>query len=184
MQRERDGILIGAGAGLTLIVLLVLQSFIGSGLFSTRTVTVTVTNSDAYEQVSDAYANHLMAFNARNINALPDEYESNATVEWIGVNPGLNGNYSGAGDIKILWGSFIGKLANFSLSNEYQSLGEVNGSNAWMVNSTFNFDGYDAVLGNVNGTVVAQDLYAHVDGAWLIAKEIWNFTRFNMPPLG
>jgi hypothetical protein len=184
VQRERDGILIGAGAGLTLIVLLVLQSFIGSGLFSTRTVTVTVTDSDAYEQVSDAYAYHLMVLNARNINAVPGEYESNATVEWTGVNPGLNGNYSGAGNIKILWGSFIGKLTNFSLSNEYQSLGEVNGSNAWMVNSTFNFNGYDVVVGNINGTVVAQDLYAHVNGTWLIAREIWNFTQFNMPPPG
>jgi hypothetical protein len=43
--RERDGIFVGAGAGLTLIVLLVLQSFIGSGLLSTRTVTVTVTQA-------------------------------------------------------------------------------------------------------------------------------------------
>jgi Na+-transporting NADH:ubiquinone oxidoreductase subunit NqrD len=88
MQRERDGILIGSGAGLTLIILLVLQSFIGSGLFSTRTVTVTVTNSDAYEQVSDAYAYHLMVLNARNINAVPGEYESNATVEWRGLSRG------------------------------------------------------------------------------------------------
>jgi hypothetical protein len=56
-----------------LIILLVLQSLIGSGLFSTRTVTVAVTTSDAYEQVSDAYAYHLMELNARNISALPAE---------------------------------------------------------------------------------------------------------------
>ncbi|MDA4115700.1 MAG: hypothetical protein OK442_04000 [Thaumarchaeota archaeon] len=41
--KEREGILIGVGAGLTLMILLVLQSFIGSGLLSTRTVTLTTT---------------------------------------------------------------------------------------------------------------------------------------------
>ncbi len=183
--REREGILFGAGAGLTLIILLVLQSLIGSGLFSTRTVTVTVTTSDAYEQVSDAYASHLMQLNARNINAVASEYESNATVEWVGpVEVGV-GNYSGTANIKIMLGSSIGKFnGNFSLSNEYQSIGEVKGSNAWMVNSTFNFHGNNPVVGNVNGTVVAQDSYAHVNDTWLIAWEIWNFTQFNVPPLG
>ena len=53
-----------------------------------------------------------------------------------------------------------------------------------MVNSTFNFHGYDAAVGNVNGTVIAQNLYAHVNDTWLIAGEIWSFTQFNMPPLG
>jgi Na+-transporting NADH:ubiquinone oxidoreductase subunit NqrD len=55
--RGREGILVGAGAGLALIVLLVLQSLIGSGLLSTRTVTSTTTAAvstvpDAYEQVA------------------------------------------------------------------------------------------------------------------------------------
>jgi hypothetical protein len=184
-QSSHAGLLVGAGAAIMLIVLLVLQSLIGSGLFSTRTVTVTATNSDAYEQVSEAYANHLMELKARNINGLPGEYETNATVEWKGVAPELNGNYSGAADVKILWGSFIGKFnSNFSLSNEYQSIGEVKGSNAWMVNSTFNFHGYDVAIGDVNGTVVAQDFYAQASDTWLIAREIWNFTQFNMPALG
>jgi hypothetical protein len=184
-QSGLAALLVGAGAAIMLIVLLVVQSLIGGGLFSTRTVTVTVTSSDAYEQVSDAFAYHLMQLNDRNISAVAGEYQSNATAEWTGVNPGLNGNYSGAGNIKILWGSFIGKFnSNFSLSNEYQSVGEVKGSNAWMVNSTFNFDGYDAAVGNVSGTVVAQDLYGHVGDTWLIAREIWNFTRYDVPPLG
>jgi hypothetical protein len=30
-----------------------------------------------------------------------------------------------------------------------------------MVNSTFNIHGFDVAVGNVNGTVVAQDLYTH-----------------------
>lgn len=162
-----------------LVVLLVLQSLLGSGFLSTRTVSVTVTTSDAYEQVSDAYAHHLMELNARNIGAVAGEYESNATIEWTGVVAGLTGNYSGAVNIEILLGSFIGKFnSNFSLSNEYQSIGEVKGSNAWMVNSTFNIHGYDAAVGNVNGTLVAHDTYERVGSSWLIAHEVWDFTQY------
>jgi hypothetical protein len=177
------GLLLGAGAAITLIVLLVLQSLIGSGLFTTRTVT-DFTTSDAYEQVSDANAYRLMELNARNMSAVAAEYESNATVEWVGPVD-VAGNYSGSKDISIMLASFIGKFnSNFSPSNEYQSVGEVRGSNAWMVDSTFNIHGFDAAVGNVSGTVVAKDLYAHTNDTWLIAREIWNFTRFDVPQLG
>jgi hypothetical protein len=161
-----------------LVVLLVLQSLLGSGLFSTKTVTVTVTTTDPYEQVASAYASHLAQFNAGNISAVASGYGSNATVEWTGAVQGMDGNYSGAGNIKILWGSFIGKLLNFSLSNEYQSVG-VSGS-VPVVNSTFNFQGYNTIEGETNGTVIAQDAYEHVGNSWLIAHETWNFTQYNV----
>jgi hypothetical protein len=146
-------------------------------------VTTTLTTTDAYEQVSEAYASHLAHLNARDISALPGDYERNATVEFVGVNPGLVGQYSGAMNIQILWGSFTGKLVDFSLSNEYQSI-EVKNSSLSIVNSTFDFEGNDTVIGLVKGSVIAQDVYVHSDGGWLIDREVWNFTQFNMPPLG
>ena len=166
-----------SGAAVMLVVLLLLQSLLGSGLLTTKTVSVTVTTLDAYEQVANAYANHLEQLSARNMPAVVSAYESNATVEWTGVVAGMNGNYSGAANIEILLGGdFFGKLINSSLSNEYQSVG-VNG-NVSVVNSTFNFQGYSAVEGNVNGTIFAQDTYEHVGNSWLIAHEMWNFTRY------
>jgi hypothetical protein len=154
-------------------------------LTSTITATVTVTTSDAYEQVANAYADHLEQLSARNIPAIPSGYESNATVDWTGVtpgmtgnNPGLAGNYSGSASISILMGAFIGRLSNFSLANENQILG-VGPNGSVVVNSTFNFRGYDALGGNINGTVIAQDEYERVGGSsWLIARETWNFTQF------
>jgi hypothetical protein len=160
-----------------LIVLLVTQSLVGSGLFSTRTVSMTVTTSDAYEQVASAYAGHIAQLSSRDIPALAKGYQSNATIEWVGAVPGMTGNYSGAPNIEILWGSFIGKFINFSLSNEYQSIGvEGNGS---VVNSTFDFRAYSSVVGNVHGTVIAQDAYEHAGVSWLIARETWNVTQFS-----
>src|SRR2546428_4446672 len=106
-RRTRDGILAASGAALMLAVLLVVQSFVGSGLLSTKTVTVIVTTSDAYEQVQNAYASHMTVLSTRNPSAAVSGYESNATVEWTGVVAGgLTGSYSGAADIKILLGSF------------------------------------------------------------------------------
>jgi hypothetical protein len=173
-RRTKDGLLIAFGAALTLIVLLALQSFLGSGLLGTRTVTVTT--PDAYEQVANAYANHLRQLSARNIPVLVSGYESNAAIEWTGAAAAGTGNYSGS-DIKILLGSFLTKFINFSLSNEYQSIG-VKG-NVSVVNSTFDFQGYNAVVGKVKGAIVAQDVYEHVGSSWLIARETWNFTQFN-----
>jgi hypothetical protein len=175
-RRTKDGLLIALGAALMLIVLLVLQSFVGGGLFSMRTVTVST--ADAYEQVANAYADHLTQMTARNIPALVSGYESNATVEWTGGVGGLTGKYSGSTDIGILLTSFFGKLYNSSLSNEYQSIG-VKGDVS-VVNATFDFQGNSTVVGKVNGTVISRDVYEHAHGSsWLISRETWNFTRFN-----
>jgi hypothetical protein len=100
--RERDGVLVGAGAGLTLIVLLILQSSIGSGLLSARTVTSTTTITststvpDAYDRVASSYLNYVSMLNTGNVIALASGYESNATVAFMGVGPpGLVGNTQG-----------------------------------------------------------------------------------------
>lgn len=177
-RRNRDGVLAASGAALMLAALLAIQSMVGSGLLGTKTVTVTVTASDAYEQVADAYSSHLMQLGARNITALLGGYERNATVKWTGVVPGAAGTYSGLINVMLLFSSFTGKFVNFSLSDEYQSMG-VNDS-VPVVNSTFDFLGYSSVVGYVNGTVVAQDVYGHAgDSSWLISRETWDFTRYN-----
>jgi hypothetical protein len=170
---------LGAAVAVLMVASLGAGYFVGSGRTSTVTSTtsVTITTSDASEQVASAYEAHLMQLSSRNVDALPSEYEPNATVEFTGSQAAGPGNYTGASDIKILWGSFIGKFTNFSLSNQYQSI-RVEG-NFSVVNSTFDFRGYNSVVGMVNGSVVAQDVYVNVGGSWLIARETWNFIQFN-----
>jgi hypothetical protein len=144
MQWERKGILVGAGAGLTLIVLLVLQSFAGSGLLTARTLTSTVmtlsTPTEDYNQVAGAYANHLLLLDSDSLPALVSGYGSNATVRWTGENAdGLRGNYT-RGNIGELFGSFMNHIVNFSVSNESQTIAPEGGY--WVVNSTFDIAGY------------------------------------------
>jgi hypothetical protein len=116
--RERDGILLGAGTGFALIVLLVIRSLIGSGLLGTRIVTSTTTGAlssipDAYNQVASAYASHLLLLDSRNISALVSGYESNATIEWTGNAAGGAGNFTGSGNIRILLGGFHRQICQF-----------------------------------------------------------------------
>ncbi len=160
-RREREGLLVGVGAAITLIVLIALQSFLGSGLLSTRTVTSTTTAAastipDAYQQVASQYTNHLLHLDSRNVSALLSDYESNATVEWRGAIIGQTGNYTGSSNIDILLRStFAGKLDSLYLSNERQTIGPKGGY--WIVNSTFDFRGHNPIVGVTNGTIVAQD---------------------------
>src|ERR1022692_2761992 len=167
--RGRDGIFIGVGAGVMLIVLLVLQSFIGSGLFSTRTVTTTVTVSTipiAYEQVSSAYADRFLLYDAENVSALLSGYESNATVEWTGEAQGLAGNYTGSNEISPLLAFFPGKMSNLTVAIDNQTP-VVSKGGYLVINSTFDFAGYSAVDGKISGKIAAQDSYAYVGGTWL-----------------
>jgi hypothetical protein len=193
--KGREGILIGAG--LTLIVLLVLQSFIGSGLLSTKTITssTTVTEiltpTEDYDLVASAYTNHLLLLNEENASVLLSGYEANATVEWTGVTWNLGGTYVGSKNISILLTILARSFFNFSLSDESQTIGAKGAY--WMVNSTFNFDGdplystqYSSFYGKSNGMIAAQDSYVRIGNTWLIANETWDFMRFNCqcPPGG
>ncbi len=53
--REREGVLIGVGAAMMLVVLLVIQSFSGPGLPSVRTVTSTVTATSSAPLAENAF---------------------------------------------------------------------------------------------------------------------------------
>jgi hypothetical protein len=181
--RERDGILIGVGGGLTLVLLLVLQLLIGSGLFSTRTMTSTTTVTtvstvpDAYGQLANSHANFLALLNSSDATALKSQYESNATVTWKGAAPGLVGTYSGLLNIGILLGSFKGKFVNFSVSSE--SLTIAAKGNSGVVNSTLGISAYSAVVGKTSMAIAAEDSYVQVGDKWLIGSETWTFLSFD-----
>jgi len=177
-SRPKAGILFASGAALMLVFLLLLQSLLGGALPGTKTVTVTVTTSATDQEVADAYANHLALLSIPRTQSVPARgYESNATVEWTGAIAGLTGNYSGSANISILLGSFFGKFVNFSLSSENQSIRVRAGT--FVVNSTLVLQAYSSILGKVNGTIAAQDVYEHIGSSWLISRETWNFTQFN-----
>jgi hypothetical protein len=181
MRRARDGLFLAVGAALMLIVLLVLQSFIGSGLFSTRTVTATATPPDAYAQVAASYANHLLLLDARNVAAVTAGYEDNVTLRWLWRSYGCNGTYTGSTQVATLLGPMLNDQQYFLISNESQVITPL--GRQWIVQSEFDFAGNSTVSHSANppfggsyyGMLVAQDNYVLVGGTWLIASETWEF---------
>ncbi len=152
---------------------------------STATSTTTVSVSlDAYGQVANSFANHMLFISSRNASAIERQYEANATVTWSGKNNagGLAGFYNGTKDIFLLMNaSFVGRGGSFALGNVTHSLVATSDDSA-IVNSSFAFLGQnDLFPGNFNGTVSAQDSYVYsaANGGWLISQVMWNFLSFN-----
>jgi hypothetical protein len=135
-----------------------------------------------YDQVSASFSNHLQQLSARNVSALVGGYQSNATVVFEGNAPGFIGSYKGADNLNVLFRSILGKYANYTtsfvLGNQTNRL-TVSDDTA-LVNSSFDFAERGGLLGSLNATVIAQTSYIHQGSSWLISRESWNFTRFEM----
>ena len=186
MGKGRDGVFVTLGAVLMLLVLLILQSIVGSGLLSTKTVTSTTTvtttstPSGEYAQVASAYANHLLAFSSTNASAMLNDYGANASVEWTGDAAGLQGIYSGTYQISRLLDNFPGGMVNLTLSNGSPPIIGFQGSH-WVIGSTMGWAGYNSYDGNINGIFSLQDTYANTGGTWLITNETWTGLDFYCP---
>jgi hypothetical protein len=191
--RKSEGILIGTGAGLALIVLLVLQSVTGGALFGTKTVTTTATaTQQPVGVVSGLFAEHMLLLDSRNVSAIVGQYEENATISWTTDGQcecnSLNGNHTGTANITQLMnqllhginanGSGFG-MQSFMVENLTQKVAATSNVSA-MVNSTFDIAEHSIAQGNINGTISAQDSYEYsaTNHTWLISRESWNFLSY------
>jgi hypothetical protein len=153
---------------------------------STGVSTTTVMVPSVTDQVGTIYADHLLLFGSKNVNAIVSEYETNAFIIYYGTQPaGLDGNYSGA-EIGVLYSYWAKHSDYLFIANESQPSMNVHYAHGYVaanviVNSTFGFRGGSNTLGNFNGTVSAQTIFVPggVNGtSWLISTETWHFLRF------
>ena len=87
------------------------------------TVASTPPSPVARAQVNESYGEYLSLLNTSNIELLPNEYTSNATITWRGIIPGLAGNYTGTLNIQELFGVFLTRDApNFRVLNETHTI--------------------------------------------------------------
>ena len=116
-------------------------------------------------------------FNSRNVGALGDFYSTDAAVSWLGQAAGLAGNYNGVGNIRILYGSSIGKTTYLvaNISNFKETV--VNPSNE-NVSFTFIQNGHSSVVGNLSITVDVHQQWNYIGNQWQIVKETWNYVVF------
>jgi hypothetical protein len=116
-------------------------------------------------------------FNTRNVGGLSNFYSTDTAVIWSGQALGLTGNYNTQGNVRILYGSTIGKTTflNASIANYAEKA--TNPSNI-MVTLTLNMKGNSTVVGALTSTVAATQVWNYIGGQWQIVNENWNYLTF------
>jgi len=127
--------------------------------------------------VKTAVTNWVAAFNNRDVTGLGNFYSQDATVAWSNA-PGLTGTYNGIGNIRILYGSSIGKTTSLSANIANYQEKDINPSNA-NVTLTLNMAGNSSVVGALTIVVAANQQWNFIGGQWQIVKESWNYVTFN-----
>jgi len=120
-------------------------------------------------------------FNARNVNGLSNFYTNDAVVVWTSspgaAANGLDGTYDGNGNVRILYGSSIGKTIYLTASMSNYKETQINPDNV-NVSLTLTMNGNSSVVGALSITIDAQQRWNYVNGQWQIAKETWNYVSF------
>jgi len=131
--------------------------------------------------VSAAVSRWVADFNARDVTALGNFYSNDALVDWTSspgvVASGLDGVYSGIGNVRILYGSSIGKTTSLIANMSNFSERAVNPDNV-NVSLTLTMKGNSSVVGALAINIDANQQWNYVSGQWQIVKESWNYVSF------
>jgi len=116
-------------------------------------------------------------FNSRDVTGIGNFYAQDTTVVWTGTAQGLTGIYSGVGNVRILYGSSIGKTSTLTASIANYNEKDVNPYNA-NVSVTLSMNGNSTVVGLLKITIDATQQWNYIGGQWQIVKETWNYVSF------
>jgi hypothetical protein len=130
-------------------------------------------------QLRPAVDQWVQDFNTRNVEGLSNFYTTDAAVVWGGTPQAgsLLGTYNGIGNIRILYGSSIGKTTFLNASISNYSEKPTNPSNI-DVTLTLKMQGNSTVVGGLTSTITANQEWHFVGGQWAIANENWNYLTF------
>jgi hypothetical protein len=119
-------------------------------------------------------------FNSRDVSGISNFYATDGTVVWSGVSAAgsLLGTYNGIGNIRILYGSSIGKTTTLTASIANYNEKDANPYNA-NVSLTLTMNGNSSVVGALGITINANQQWNYIGGQWQIVKETWNYVTFN-----
>jgi hypothetical protein len=156
----------------TVLVLVVL-----GGIFA-FTLSGNGANASTASQVKGAFTQHLSSFASENTTLLVRDYTPNATLAWVGTTRGLGGTYNTTAQIGQFYSTFFSKITNVSVKNSTIAV-QIVGSGA-VVNGTFNLLGGGPQVQTISGEVTARVAYVHVNGAWMISSETWEFLSLNI----
>jgi hypothetical protein len=130
------------------------------------------------EPAKTAFDQWVSDFESRNVTGLSSFYAENATITWSGEAPGLAGTYVGLANIRILYGSTIGKDTSLNVSVTNYTQKEITPLDE---NVTFflSMTGNNTESGDVTIQVNASQDWGYVGGHWQVVKETWNYLTFD-----
>jgi outer membrane protein assembly factor BamB len=146
------------------------------------TLPLAITDPSVEAGVGSAFHDHIQLVASRNVPALLEEYQQNATVTWTGDSAGFGGSYNGTTSIEFNFKTTLGDwfAPTFAVRTENQSI-IATGDTSAQVDSEFVFNGTSNIMGKYGGSILSKDYYVYQDAAgWLISHEIWNFTGFDV----
>lgn len=167
---------VALGIGAELVFLPKASSTGSTVTASTSTTTYSCTGCSP-PPLKSAVDRWVSAFNSRDVTGLTNFYATETVVDWKGYASGLTGVYDGQGNVRILYGSSIGKTTLLVANISNYSEKDVNPSNA-NVSLTLTMNGQSTVVGNLSISIDASQQWNYVGGQWQIVKETWNYVKF------
>ena len=171
---------VAIGIGIEIVFLPAPSSGASTTTTSTVTTTYTCTGCTVSTPLRTAIGQWIADFNSRDVSGISNFYAQDSTVVWAGggaAGSGLDGTYNGIGQVRILYGSSIGKttilVANISNYKETEiATGDTN------VSLTLTMVGVSSVVGNLSISIAANQQWNYIGGQWQIVKESWNYVNF------
>jgi len=199
-SKPRASVLLAAGAGIAIILLLILNLAIPGSYLGVRTKTVTSTvtvmpTQQVVEAVVNNFNEHLDTFASENVSGILSEYSPTANVTWLVKVPSvcLNGTFTVVGDKDNFTEELNTLFARPNLGFQSIIVGNVTAPSTRVtndivtINSSFDLLARTYGGGNFSATISAQDSYIYgSNGVWLIAQETWQFlqTQYNFALCG
>jgi hypothetical protein len=166
----------------TLALIIAAVAFVGIGItvevvFLPKASSAGSQTTTPSEPVKTAFNQWVADLSSRNVTSLGDSYAQNATVTWIGHAAGIAGTYNGQFNIRILYGSSIGKFTSLDASIADYSQKDINASAA-SVSFSLSMKGNSSVSGQTTVLVNASQEWGYASGRWQVENDTWNYVTF------
>jgi hypothetical protein len=160
------------------VALIVVLVVAGAYVFLAKGATTTSTTGPVTSTVRDAVDQLVHDANARSVDGLASFYTTGSVVLWSGNLVGLQGKYTGAPNIRLLYATTVGKTSHMSVNmSDYAE----KASSPTDINSTYRLKllANSSVAGIINATINVSEEWNLGSGGWQISRENWAYTYYD-----
>jgi hypothetical protein len=164
------------------VALIVILVFAGAYVFLTRNSTTPPASSSSGSlpsaPVSSAVNQLVKDLNDRNVDGVVTFYGPNAVDVWSGRLVGLQGQYTGAGNIRLLYATTVGKSSQVNANVSKYAEDTFSPTH---INATFELGMFanSTAAGVVRAIIQVSQDWSWGNGGWQISKENWGYTYYD-----